>query len=204
MQGSLSSHLVYKQKLNPKNQRRLEMKKTQRTLRADNSTKEHVLQLAFELADIQVVVKTPGSQQCLVRAALDDPAVTDVAGGSWYPDDRLVFGITVNGVEPGNIIDRLRRNTARLTVRGLAKWRGEDPQGSLAELTDHGRLVITIERGKGRDRYQGIVLADTGEQRWQYFTEGPVRFAPAAWRDRARVRRAPRCPAPMAPRGGHG
>jgi transposase len=35
MQGSLSSHLVYKQKLNPKNQRRLKMKKTQRTLRAE-------------------------------------------------------------------------------------------------------------------------------------------------------------------------
>jgi transposase len=50
MQGSLSSLLVYKQKLNPKNQRRLEMKKTQRTLRAKNSTKVHVLQLAFELS----------------------------------------------------------------------------------------------------------------------------------------------------------
>jgi hypothetical protein len=29
--------------------------------------------------------------------ALDDPAVTDAAGGDWYPDDRLVFGITVEG-----------------------------------------------------------------------------------------------------------
>mgnify|MGYP006282884585 FL=1 len=48
-----------------------------------------------------------------------------------------------------------------LTVRGLAKWRGDDPQGTLAELTGHGRLAITIERGKGRERYQGIVLADT-------------------------------------------
>ena len=48
-----------------------------------------------------------------------------------------------------------------LVVRGLAKWQGEDPQGSLAELTAHGRLAITIERGKGRERYQGIVLADT-------------------------------------------
>jgi molecular chaperone Hsp33 len=48
-----------------------------------------------------------------------------------------------------------------LTVRGLAKWHGDDPQGTLAELTDHGRLAITIERGKGRERYQGIVLADT-------------------------------------------
>jgi molecular chaperone Hsp33 len=48
-----------------------------------------------------------------------------------------------------------------LTVRGLAKWEGDDPQGSLAELTAHGRLAITIERGRGRERYQGIVLADT-------------------------------------------
>ncbi|NHA15029.1 Hsp33 family molecular chaperone HslO [Thioalkalivibrio sp. XN279] len=48
-----------------------------------------------------------------------------------------------------------------LAVRGLAKWEGDDPQGSLAELTGHGRLAITIERRSGRERYQGIVLADT-------------------------------------------
>ena len=29
--------------------------------------------------------------------ALDDPVVTDASGGGWYPDDRLVFGVTVNG-----------------------------------------------------------------------------------------------------------
>lgn len=29
--------------------------------------------------------------------ALDDPAVTDAASGSWYPDDRTVFGIEVDG-----------------------------------------------------------------------------------------------------------
>jgi molecular chaperone Hsp33 len=48
-----------------------------------------------------------------------------------------------------------------LSVRGLAKWRGEDPRGSLAELTGNGRLAITIERRGGKERYQGIVLADT-------------------------------------------
>lgn len=48
-----------------------------------------------------------------------------------------------------------------LSVRGLAKWKGDDPRGSLAELTGGGRLAITIERRKDRDRYQGIVLADT-------------------------------------------
>jgi len=29
--------------------------------------------------------------------ALDEPAVTDAAGGSWYPDDAVVFGVVVNG-----------------------------------------------------------------------------------------------------------
>jgi len=29
--------------------------------------------------------------------ALDDPEVTSAADGSWYPDDRIVFGVAVNG-----------------------------------------------------------------------------------------------------------
>ncbi len=44
---------------------------------------------------------------------------------------------------------------------GWPSGTGEDPRRTLAELTAHGRLAITIERGRGRERYQGIVLADT-------------------------------------------
>lgn len=29
--------------------------------------------------------------------ALDDPPLTDAAGGAWYPDDALVFGVVING-----------------------------------------------------------------------------------------------------------
>lgn len=29
--------------------------------------------------------------------ALDDPALTDAGGGDWYPDDRVVFGIVLDG-----------------------------------------------------------------------------------------------------------
>lgn len=29
--------------------------------------------------------------------ALDDPGVTDASGGDWYADERLIFGVTVNG-----------------------------------------------------------------------------------------------------------
>ena len=42
-------------------------------------------------------------------------------------------------------------------VRGLAKWQGETPAGDLGALTGDARLAITIERGQGKDRYQGIV-----------------------------------------------
>lgn len=40
--------------------------------------------------------------------ALNDPAVTDADGGDWYPDDRLVFGIVINGearAYPRNIME---------------------------------------------------------------------------------------------------
>ena len=40
--------------------------------------------------------------------ALDDPSVTDAVGGAWYPDDALVFGVTVNGESrayPKNIME---------------------------------------------------------------------------------------------------
>lgn len=37
----------------------------------------------------------PCSRGCI--PALDRPAVTDAAGGAWYPDGDLVFGVVING-----------------------------------------------------------------------------------------------------------
>lgn len=51
--------------------------------------------------------------------------------------------------------------SSKLELRGLAKWKGDEPRGTLAELTGAGRLAITIEQGRDQERYQGIVLADT-------------------------------------------
>ncbi|MFP6764513.1 MAG: PQQ-binding-like beta-propeller repeat protein, partial [Planctomycetaceae bacterium] len=44
-----------------------------------------------------------------------------------------------------------------------------------------GGLVIA---GSSRNDSVTAFDAQSGEQRWQFFTEGPVRFAPVAWRDR--------------------
>ncbi len=41
------------------------------------------------------MIALPCPRGCI--PALNDPAVTDAAGGDWYDDDRLVFGVAVNG-----------------------------------------------------------------------------------------------------------
>ena len=41
------------------------------------------------------MIAQPCRRGCI--PALNDPAVTDAAGGDWYDDDRLVFGVAVNG-----------------------------------------------------------------------------------------------------------
>jgi molecular chaperone Hsp33 len=46
--------------------------------------------------------------------------------------------------------------THHRTVRGLARWDGEIPQGSLLEIYGPGRLVLTIQTA-GKEPYQGIV-----------------------------------------------
>lgn len=45
---------------------------------------------------------------CRCIPALDDPVVTDAAGGDWYPDDAIVFGVVVDGearAYPKNIME---------------------------------------------------------------------------------------------------
>ncbi len=49
---------------------------------------------------------TPCTVGCI--PALDRPAVTDADGGSWYPDDAIVFGIVVDGqarAYPKNVME---------------------------------------------------------------------------------------------------
>ncbi|MGH8372433.1 MAG: Hsp33 family molecular chaperone HslO [Gammaproteobacteria bacterium] len=46
--------------------------------------------------------------------------------------------------------------TSQLNLRGLARWHGELSDTSLAALIGDGKLVLTIETGKG-ERYQSIV-----------------------------------------------
>ena len=47
-------------------------------------------------------------QPCSCIPAADNPPVTDAAGGDWYDDDRIVFGVEINGearAYPRNIME---------------------------------------------------------------------------------------------------
>jgi len=51
-------------------------------------------------------VDLPCPEGCI--PALNDPDVTDAAGGDWYPDDAIVFGVVVNGearAYPKNVME---------------------------------------------------------------------------------------------------
>lgn len=52
--------------------------------------------------------------------------------------------------------------TGELTLRATAKWTGELPQGTLADLVGNGRFVITLDPKDGRQTYQGIVPLEGG------------------------------------------
>lgn len=48
--------------------------------------------------------------------------------------------------------------TSDMTMRATAKWEGEVPSGTLAELLGDGRFVITLDpQEEGKQSYQGIV-----------------------------------------------
>jgi molecular chaperone Hsp33 len=93
-----------------------------------------------------------------VRALLGEALAATVLLASTIKFDGL---LTLQIQGEGDLHLLVAQCSSDLAVRGLAKWKGDDPRGTLAELTGSGRMVITIERRKDRERYQGIVLADT-------------------------------------------
>ena len=50
--------------------------------------------------------------------------------------------------------------TAQRTLRGMARWRGEVPDGTLSEQFGAGHLAVTIDPGPNKDNYQGLVALD--------------------------------------------
>ncbi|MCG8427546.1 MAG: Hsp33 family molecular chaperone HslO [Chromatiales bacterium] len=56
----------------------------------------------------------------------------------------------------GPLTTLVAQATHQRTVRGLARWNAEVPDGRLAEVFGPGKIVITIDN-QSKERYQGIV-----------------------------------------------
>ncbi len=68
-------------------------------------------------------------------------------------EGKLTLQVTGDG--PVHLL--VMQCTSANTLRGLARWHGDTASDSLSELIGAGRMAITIDPSKGRERYQGIV-----------------------------------------------
>ena len=68
-------------------------------------------------------------------------------------DGKLTLQVTGEG--PVHLL--VMQCTSNNSMRGLARWRGEPDSASLSKLVGDGRMAITIDPTKGKERYQGIV-----------------------------------------------
>lgn len=89
-----------------------------------------------------------------VRSVLGESMAAAVLLGSTLKYDGMLT-LQVQGNGPMGLL--VAQCTSDRKVRGLAKWKGDAPTGSFTDLVGEGRLAITVERGAGKDRYQGIV-----------------------------------------------
>lgn len=113
------------------------------------------------------LVKLGATWRAVLERQIYPPAVRDLLGEALSASVLLASTLKFEGMltmqiqGDGDMHLLVAQCTSDLNVRGLAKWKGEDPRGTLAELTGGGRLAITVETGRDGDRYQGIVAADT-------------------------------------------
>jgi len=68
-------------------------------------------------------------------------------------DGSLIMQVTGNGPVSMLVVQA----DGNRHLRGLAHWEGEVPESDLGTQFGHARMVITIDPGAGKERYQGIV-----------------------------------------------
>lgn len=91
------------------------------------------------------------------------PAVRDLLGEAAAASALLTptlkfkgkMTLQVTGDGPVHLL--VMQCTSEHTLRGLARWHGRPENDSLRALIGGGRMAITIDPERGRERYQGIV-----------------------------------------------
>ena len=133
--------------------------------------------------------------------ALDDPPVTDAAAGSWYPDEAIVFGVTVNGESrayPKNIMEvhemvndtigerRIGMPYCTLCGSAQAFFTDEPPPGidtlvlrTSGLLSRSNKVMYDLQTQSMFDTFRGDAL--TGPLREADYTLEPVTVVTSTW-----------------------
>ena len=89
-----------------------------------------------------------------VRALLGETlAASALLSGSIKAHDSLIVQVQASG--PVHLV--VAQCTSQRSLRGLARWTGAVEPGGLQTLCGTGTLAITIDPGRGQERYQGRV-----------------------------------------------
>lgn len=128
------------------------------------TTGDSLQRFIFENAPIRgEIVHLDATWQAVLERRRYPPRVRDVLGEMMAAaalltstlkfDGRLVMQVQGNG--PVNLL--VVECTSDRTMRAIAQWNGEVPDAPLATLVGNGRLAVTIDPVKGKERYQAIV-----------------------------------------------
>ena len=89
-----------------------------------------------------------------VRALLGETlAASALLSGSIKAHDSLIVQVQASG--PVHLV--VAQCTSQRSLRGLARWTGAVEPGGLQTLCGTSTLAITIDPGRGQERYQGLV-----------------------------------------------
>jgi len=125
---------------------------------------DRLFRFVFENTEVRgELVHLDASWRAVLERAHYPEPVRDLLGQAMAAATLLSATIKIDGSlhlqlqGDGPVSLLLVEVTAKRTLRGLARWSGEVPAGSLLAQVGNARLALTIDRGRGGERYQGLV-----------------------------------------------
>ncbi len=157
------------------------------------TTGDSLQRFIFEHAPIRgEIVHLDATWQAVLERRDYPPRVRDILGEMMAAaalltstlkfDGRLIMQVQGNGPVSLLVVEC----TSDRTMRAIAQWDGEVPDAPLSELVGDGRLAVTIDPQKGKERYQAIVNLEghtVAEAFENYFARSEVAPAHPCARD---------------------
>ncbi len=147
----------------------------QRFLFEDNAIRGELVHLDASFQAIRDNHDYPAPVRRLLGEAL---AAVSLLSASIKAHESLILQCRGNG--PVHMV--VAQCSGDYSLRGLGRWRSAVADGDLPTLCGEGHILMTIDPGKGRDRYQGIVglegktLAESLERYFAQSEQLPTRF----------------------------